>query len=138
MSMTIRAAAAVTWVGLIGMAGCKSPDGPEVARVVSTLYENAILAPDTVKARTPFVATIAASRSTCDHPDGSTVSIVGSTADVTIFLERPVQGVCILLDTLDLRTVVIGFPLAGTGVIRARSHTDSGDVFQEKSIVVTP
>ena len=104
---------------------------------------NAINAPDTVRVGKPFsVTAYSFGSSSCNTPDGSTVSMIGPIARVELFVRIPRgEAIC----TSDLHafpyTVTITFRETGASVIRliglnARGLNTLDSL--ERSVVVVP
>ena len=120
------------------MAGCTTTSEPEYDRVVSTLMNAPIGAPDSVKVLTGFTATIATYFGGCNSPDGATIRVTGAFADVTLYDLAQIHGACAGVDGVTLRTAELSFATTGLATIRIHSRTPDGDVLHEKTVVVVP
>ena len=128
----------------IALGGCAGATAPAAPRVVGVIAVNGpprpLAVPDTVRVGVPFeVEVVTYGSGSCTRPDGATVRVTGSVAEVTPYDRHTVQYAC----TDDLRAyprqVALRFEAAGAAVVRVRgrtSHRSDSTVTAEARLVV--
>jgi hypothetical protein len=127
---------------------CHNTTEPTVRRLadLGAKRDQRIDAPDTVRANTPFAATVYFVGSTsveCNTPDGTSVSNDGRLARVQVFMRVPNRGYTCPSDfKLYPQTTMIQFSLPGISVLRlVGGHDPSGLGARDsvdRTIVVLP
>ena len=122
----MRASWCVGFAMAIWMGGCRGePAAPTYPRVISALEgpdgssQNAVVAPDTVRAGVAFTATIYTVDGNCHPPDGADVSPGPAVVTVTPHnLNRAAVEICSTLDWIGTRNVSVSFAVPGADTLR--------------------